>query len=282
MEARSIEKIQGRLERITSRWWFLLAILLISFFTPLYVSQGYDPRETPEIIQAVLSNPLIYKLPALFVLAKAIPIALITAVIFFREKAAPFFNIYVSILMVALALFQNAAVTSKYGLVIILGNVVSVLMVAIFWIWETIAKRNTFAPQKQPLWRFWVVPLAFLAFWFPVDTTSITPRFSLPSLFANEAGLTWCMMAPVILAVLALFYHRVNQATFRVTGFVGTIFGTINLFTWFILKPSMWWMGVLHLPLFLISVYAFALSMGRPGEMAMGFDAERNANGKRV
>lgn len=282
MEVRSIEKIQDRLERITRKWWFLLAILLISFFTPPYVSRGYDPRDTPEIIQAVLSNPLIYKFPALLILAKAISIALIAAIIFFREKAAPFFNIYVAILMVALALFQNAAVTSKYGLVIILGNVVTVLVVALFWIWETIAKRNNFAPLKQPLWQFWVVPLAFLAFWFPVDTTSITPRFSLLSLFTNEAGLTWCMMAPVILAALTLFYPHVNKATFRVTGFVGIIFGTINLFTWFILKPSMWWMGVLHLPLFFISVYAFALSMGRPGEMAMGFDAERNANGKRV
>ena len=51
--------------------------------------------------------------------------------------------------------------------------------------------------------------------------------------------------------------------------FVALIFGLINAITWFGLVPSGWWMGVLHIPLLAISVYAFGLAQhrdrGQPG-----------------
>ncbi|MCL4514460.1 MAG: hypothetical protein M1379_02505 [Firmicutes bacterium] len=270
MRAESIDKIQGYLDWMTRRWWFLSALALANFLIPSYVPRAYQPQEIPGIIEAVLSNPLIYKFPALMVLAKLIPIALIAAVVLLGGKAARLFDLYAAVLLFALALFQNMAFTEKYGFVILWSNVVSIMVVAIFWAWEAIAAKNDFTATKQPLWSYWVIPAAFLAFWFPVETSSITPKFSILELFTNEAGLTLCMMLPVFLAVLSLYYPNVNRATFRVTSFVGMIFGSLNLVTWFLLKPSMWWMGVLHLPLFGISIHAFSLSMTRPGRAASG------------
>jgi len=68
------------------------------------------------------------------------------------------------------------------------------------------------------------------------------------------------MMTPVILAVLTLYHPTVNLAVLRVSSFVGMMVGAVNMFVWFVVIPSAWWMGVLHIPLVVISVYAFVLA----------------------
>jgi membrane protein implicated in regulation of membrane protease activity len=47
----------------------------------------------------------------------------------------------------------------------------------------------------------------------------------------------------------------------RVTAFAGLITAVFNLLQWFVFNPQFWWMGVLHLPLLAISIYAFVLSL---------------------
>lgn len=54
-----------------------------------------------------------------------------------------------------------------------------------------------------------------------------------------------------------------NLAVLRVTSFVGMLIGAVNMLVWFFVMPSAWWMGVLHIPLVTISVYAFVLSHHR-------------------
>jgi hypothetical protein len=87
----------------------------------------------------------------------------------------------------------------------------------------------------------------------------MSPDFSPLRMLTNESGLTYCMMTPVILAVLTLYHPTVNLAALRVTSFVGMIFGVVNILVWFVLMPSAWWMGVLHSPLLVISIHAFVL-----------------------
>jgi len=38
------------------------------------------------------------------------------------------------------------------------------------------------------------------------------------------------------------------------------IIGAMNILMWFVVIPSAWWMGVLHIPLLTISIYAFVLA----------------------
>lgn len=46
----------------------------------------------------------------------------------------------------------------------------------------------------------------------------------------------------------------------RVTSYIGIMFGATNEVEWFVLHPSMWWMGIMHIPLITISLYAFAIT----------------------
>ena len=253
-------KIQSALDSVTKKWWFLLLVIIL-FFLPSYGSQPINPQEIPQLIIEVMSNSFVYTYPALYPVFKIIPILMVIGIILFGDRITRLFDIYVAVSLTLFAVLQNTAITVRYGFAAITGNVVVYLLVALFWWWESIAKGNDFSPYKRPLWKYWVVPVAFIAFWFPINTQTITPDFNPLNIILNEAGLTMCMMIPVYLAVLTLFYPQVNMAALRVTSFAGLITSFFNVFQWFIFNPQAWWMGVLHLPLLSISAYAFILSL---------------------
>jgi hypothetical protein len=258
------EKIRVRLDRVTRKWWWYLFLVLL-FFIPPSAAQGYRSGSSMDLIEEVLSDPLIYAYPVLMPIAKVIAAVLVVAVIILGNRMRRVFNGYVALLYIALACLQSTALTDQYGLVILSGNLALILVVALLWVWELFAERNDFAPRERPLWKWWVAPLALLALLGPVDASTMTPDFRLARLLTSESGLTYCMMTPVILAVATLYHPTVNLPLVRVSGFVGIVFGVMNLVTWFILEPWGWWMGVLHIPLLTISTYAFVLGSLRRG-----------------
>lgn len=109
------------------------------------------------------------------------------------------------------------------------------LIVAGFWIYEMIRIRNDFTSPSPPLWKYWVVPVAFIAFCYPANPTTFTPDFAPSGIVTNMAGLTFCMMTPVYLAILTLHHPRVNIPTLRVTALVGLIIAFYNM--WVCLAP---------------------------------------------
>jgi len=165
------------------------------------------------------------------------------------------FSAYVSANFFFIAFAQSIAVTEKYGLGILVGGVACFSTVGIFWVWETIAKKNNFTVQRIPLWKYWVVPLALLAFWTPAK-----PDFNPLYLLTSYYGLAFCLTTPVILAILSFYHPRVNISTLRVTSFMGTLLGILNISGIF-MGADVWISGVLHVPLLAISVYCLILSL---------------------
>jgi len=252
----------NKIERITRKWWFFLLFVLLQFVPP-YASKGYKfPEEWSNVIMHALSNAFIYSYSELYPIFKIIPIVLIVSIIIFRNKAARLFNIYIAISYVLFAFGQSIAVTEKYGVAICTINVVMFLVVAAFWAWEAKVLQNDFKLAKLPIWRYWVVPLALLAFLAPGKPRTGIPDFSPAYLFTNGAGAAFCMMTPVYVGLLTLYWPKVNIATLRVTSLVGLIIGLYNMHVNFIIRPSTrWWNGVLHIPLLVISVYGLVLSL---------------------
>ena len=256
---------QGKLDRITRKWWFFLLFVLIQFVPP-YASKGYKfPEEWGNVIKHALSNPIVYSYSGLYPIFKVIPIILLIGIIVFRNRVARLFSIYVSISYVLFAFGQSIAITEKYGVSICTINVVMFLTVAVLWIWEAVVQHNDFTWRKQPVWKYWVVPLAVLAFWYPLDWRTWKPDFNPVYLFTNVAGVAFCMMTPVYVGLLTLYWPKVNIAALRVTSLVGLSIGIANMFTNFLVRPSVnWWNGVLHIPLLVISLYGLILSLKRP------------------
>uniref|UniRef100_A0A7V0Z808 Uncharacterized protein n=1 Tax=candidate division WOR-3 bacterium TaxID=2052148 RepID=A0A7V0Z808_UNCW3 len=257
MNEGTLKKIQAKLELVTQKWWFFLFFILLQFI-PSYTSKGHEWAEEGMVIREIFSNGIVFNCTALYPIFKIAPIILVIFILFLRNKVAPLFSVYVAITYVLFAFLQNIAVTEKYGLGIVTRNLVMFLIVATFWFWEALAKKNDFIPQKQPLWKYWVVPLAFLAFWFPLNPDTLTPDFTPIYLLTNVAGLAFCMMTPVYLAILTLYHPRINLSTLMITRLVGIIIGFYNMLNF--INPERWWLVTLHIPLLIISIYGFILS----------------------
>lgn len=254
-----VNKIQVVLDRLTRKWWLYILLMLL-FFLPSYAERSYDPRQSSDLVGEVLSNPIINTYPILGPIAKLLPFVLITMVFISGNKARRFLNIYVALLYLVIALFQNSAITERHGLVVLTGNLMLILVVSLVWMWEVAAERNDYSPRKFSLWRWWVAPVVLLPFLAPVNSTSLSPDFNLAGMLTNSSELTYCFMTPVILAVGSLFHPTVNLPVLRISSYVGILFGAINMLMWFVLQPWGWWMGVLHIPLVVLSIYTFILS----------------------
>lgn len=230
---------------------------------PPIVTKGYDSYRTGEIIIYLLRNSLLESggFTTLYPIFKILPIILVFALIFYGNHISRIFNLYVGITYILFAVLQGIAITDKYGLGIVTGNFIQMLIVALFWFWEVSINKNDFSSRKIPITRYWVIPLAFLAFWYPINLESMKPDFNMVYLFTNPAGLAFCTMTPVYLGILTLYYPKINVATLRVTSLLGVIIGFWNMVWNFIIKPDiLWWNGVLHIPLVFISNYALILS----------------------
>ncbi len=263
MKKANLEKVQRTLESVTRRWWFLAIFVLINLMIPPIVSKGIDLSKTGEVLDYILRHSLFASdsLSSLYPVFKILPMALAIALVFLGNRISRYLSLYAGITYILFAVLQYVAVTDRFGFGILSGHFVLTLIVACFWFWEVAINRNDFSARKIPIIRYWVIPLAFLAFWYPLNLESMKPDFDLSYILANPAGLAFCSMTPVYLGILTLYHPSVNIATLRITSLLGVIVGFWNLLVNFLMSPVMlWWDGVLHLPLVFISVYALTLS----------------------
>lgn len=240
------------------KWWFYL-LLLILYFIPPYTSKGYDPSETQYVVFEVLKHSL-EPYEWLAPLFHTSTIVLIVCLLLLGDRMTRIFSAYVSVNFFFIAFAQGIAVTEKYGLGILVGCIICFSIVGIFWAWEAVVKKNNFTPHKISLWKYWVIPLALLAFWAPHK-----PDFNPVHLLTSYYGLAFCLTTPVILAILTFYHPRVNIATLRVTSFMGILLGILNISGIFA-GANVWISGVLHVPLLAISVYCLTLSLKKRGK----------------
>jgi hypothetical protein len=252
------------LDRLAQRWWFFF-ILLLLLFSPAYTSQPFNPAETPKLVIEVLSRPFAYSFPAVFPIFKALVLALVAGLLFFPARVSRLFYAWAGFNLIVVAVFQDMAETLSFGFAVLTGNLIVYGLVGLLWLRAALGpngSRLTLA-QPRPGWRYWVGLPALLAYGYPVSTTAGIPaaNFSPVGLLTNEAGLTFCMMLPVYLAVLTLGYPDVDHTVLRITAGIGVFTGLLNVIEFFLIPVYGPWMGTLHLPLLLISLYAFALSL---------------------
>ncbi|MBO3840205.1 MAG: hypothetical protein QXN75_04655 [Thermoproteota archaeon] len=256
---RDMESIQKRIEIVTRKWWFLVAFILIGM-TPPIVEKGYDPSNTGTVVYYLLANSLLERVSLFYPIFKVAHITLIISLTILGGKIGRVFNLYVAVNYLLFAFLQGISITEKYGFAVLTGNVLQMTLTSIFWFLEAVIKKNSFKSPKLSLSNCWTIPLAFLAFWYPLNPETLGPDFNLSYLLTNAAGLAFCTMTPVYLTVLTIYHPNVNKMVMRVTSLTGTIIGFWNMIGNFIMMPQFWWNGVLHIPLMLISLYALALS----------------------
>lgn len=154
MKTENLENIQTKLQLITRKWWFFLIFILIQFIIPPYASKGYEWSEMENVKREVFAHSIVFSCTVLYPIFKIAPIILVILIIFLKNRVARLFSIYAAITYVLFAFLQNIAVTEKYGLGIIIINIIMFLLVTIFWVWEAIVQKNDFTPRKQAPWKY--------------------------------------------------------------------------------------------------------------------------------
>lgn len=271
--------MSSMIEKFFSKKWSYPLLYVLLFFLntvfPPYASKGYSWEETGQVVYSLLRVSLkpYEHLAPIFHIATLILLVLIWKR---GKRASRIFSAYVGANYIFIALGQGIGTTEKYGLVILTGGVVSYIFIALLWFWESFNPKTDTTFKRLPLIRYWIVPLALLAFWFPIKSVpskGVVPDFNpLFLLTSYSYGLSFCMTTPVILCLLTLFYPNINKPLLKMNSFVGIIYGFWNMLS--LLDPQTRWSGILHFPLLLISIYAFAL----PGIMKIKHPSERERN----
>lgn len=242
---------------ISTVWFKILLVVLM--FLPAYSQVAYDPINTSEVIALVLSKPVITSISWLLPVSKFILLSVVVFSFFYstspKNLSSKILLGYYFVILLIVGIFQNMSYTDEYGFVWLIGNTLVMLVISLICITDVIKNKTTIRRENFRKDRLWIVVLMLLAFLMPYSvnaSNNISPSFSLNILY-NESGLTYCMITPVIIGVLLLFSDGVDKLTLSIISYVGLLFGIMNILTWFVFNQNNWWMGVLHLPLVIIS-----------------------------
>jgi hypothetical protein len=247
------------IKTIAHRGWLLAPILALQLIPP-YSSQGYSLLEWPAVNSYILTHPVKHSFAALYPIFQATPLALVALVLLAGNRVRRIFSVYAALSYVAIAFLQSISISDRYGLGICVANLLTFLILAGMWFWETMFPKNHFSAPKQPAWKYWAVVLALAPFWEPVNPKTLLPDFNPVYILTSGAGLSFCLVTPLYLAILTLYFPDVNRSILTFTGFVGIIMSLGNMALEFVIYPVYWWIGVLHIPLFIISSYSLWLS----------------------
>jgi len=233
-----------------------VALFLCTFLPPI-TSVPFTAQETPLIIRdVIIQTSAAYRW--LSPIVHVATVIMLAALYRYGWKMGRIVDAYFGILFLFFAFSQHIAMTENYGLAVITGNVVMILIVGLSWMWEAFRPLNEYVFQRLPAWRYWVVPFAILAFWFPVNI-DLSPNLSPILLLTSSFGVMFCPTTPVVIAVLTLIYPRVNRYLLSITSLVGLLIGLFNAMSFFVMPGYTLWILFLHTPLIFISIYGLLL-----------------------
>lgn len=243
------------------KWLYptVYVMLVLISMLPVYADKPFAPQDTHEVILNLLMvsvDP--YKVFApIFHVATIVVIVLI---VILQERMSRVMAAYLGLNYLVIAFAATMGTTQKYGFVIHTGGLVTSVILGIAWITVAVRAELETSLTRSPSRHYLLLPLALLAFWAPYAPhgMGVRPDFN-PLLFlvSPDYGLSFCFTTPVFLFLLILFYPNVNALAYRMTAFSGLLNGLVNLTHFF--NPELRWMGVLHLPLLILSLYALIL-----------------------
>jgi hypothetical protein len=254
--------VWNRVKKPLGHTIWLKAVLTALMFAPEITQHSYDPINTTSVIASVLKHPFIVSIPALLPIAKLVLLLVVLSPIVSGKFSNKVLLGYYSLILIIVGIFQNMAVTDVYGFVWLIGNTCVQFAVSIYCLYDVYKNKSLIIRADINKKRIWVIIPMLIAFLMPysVDINGIVrPTFN-SSVLWNESGVTYCMITPVIIGMMLLYSKYISKPILSVVSYVGFIFGLMNMLTWFGMQSENWWMGVLHLPLLILSLYGLVVT----------------------
>ena len=250
-----------KLKKISARWWFFALLLLAQTVLMPFASRNFAPQDIGRIIPATLAGAPQMQLGDWNILFQSVSLLFLVLLLVFRNRVRTLFNAYVALSYLAFAFIQNVAFTEQYGFSVVTVNLVMFLFVAYVWIREALRPQGSY-DFGNFRWKYaWMIALALFAYWCPFTLRGEADLDPL-HFFTHNTATAFCLTTPAFLTVLTLNLPQVNVVTYRITALVGFIIGCYNMGSFF--NPGTVWLGFVHLPLLLISLYCAVLSYRHP------------------
>lgn len=157
-------------------------------FIPPIATRPFDPSQAGEVVLYILSHSLVHSLAPFYPLFNIVALVLLVSLCVWGNRVARVFALYAGLNYILFALLQGMAITDRYCVEIVTGNVIVMLLVAFTWLWEAVVMKGDYYLRGAWRTRLWVVPLAVLAFWYPLNPRTLMPDFNPLYLVAGPGG----------------------------------------------------------------------------------------------
>jgi hypothetical protein len=128
---------------------------------------------------------LVHSLAPFYPLFNIVALVLLVSLCVWGNRVARVFALYAGLNYILFAFLKGVAITDRYC---VTGNVIIMLLVAFTWLWEAVVMKGDYYLRGVRRTRLWVVPLAVLAFWYPLNPRTPMPDFNPLYLVAGPGG----------------------------------------------------------------------------------------------
>jgi len=260
-----------RFKELITRLW-PIALVLFPQILPPYTSTGYKITDWGMVNAYLLTHPIRSFITNYSLIFQVAPIILLFLLFLLGSKISRIFNVYITICFFIFAFTQSISITERYGFSVCIANLLSFSVLGVLWFSESIFPINKLEIKKPFGIPHLILIIALIVFWGPVNPNTLLPDFNPKYLLSNGTGLSFCLLTPLISSILVLSYPNINRVVFSATSALGVAIGFGNMILEFIIYPEYyWWIGILHIPLLLISSYCLWL-LFKPAQPAVGTD----------
>lgn len=250
-----------RWENFLTSWKFFLLLVLLQFVLMPVSTQNFRFEGIGDLISYTLGHAFIMNMYRYAPCFQLVMIPALIAVVVWKGKFSRCFATMVGCFYLLYAVIQNMAVTDRYGFSLVTVNVVMMSFVAYVWLRAAWKGNIRFTFDNIGWQTGWMIPVAVFCVWWPMDMKTVFPDFSLHYLWDSGSTMGFCPMTPVFLTLLMLSKEGSNRMVLRVTAMVGVIIGFYNMGNFS--TDAGFYLGLYHLPLLCMSVFALLISSKR-------------------
>lgn len=245
-------------------WKFFVLLVLLQFVLVAVSTRNFNFEGIGGLISYTLGHAFIMDMNQYAVYFQLLMILALIGVIVWKEKFSRYFTGMVGCFYLLYAVIQNMAMTEQYGFSMVTVNVAMMGFVAIVWLRAAWKGDNVFSFDNISRKTGWMISVALFCLWWPMNMKTVLPDFSLHYLWDSGSAMGFCPMTPVFLTLLLLSRRGADRVVLRVTAMVGVIIGCYNMGNF--ATDSGFYLGLYHLPLLGMSVYALLSSKQKKGE----------------
>ena len=258
--------MNNRLAKLSQKNFFyplIYALFLIISFLPPITQKPYSPENTQQVIIELLMVA-IKPFEKFGIIFHAATIILAGLILIDSTVSKRLLYGFMGMDFIIIALIQSFGKTELFGDIIHTGGLIAFVLLGILWIYAAITSDRDPCTCDLQWQHVILLPFAILSFWSPykVEGDVVLPNFNPTLLLTSpDYGLTFCFTTPVFLYLLFVLFPKVNIPVYRITAFNGLLYALFNIVHWF--SPDTRWMGVLHIPILVLSTAALLQSSGR-------------------